>query len=365
MSSALIFLIVVLIMVLIFTYTNGFHDAANAIATVVSTKVLTPRQAVILAAVTNLIGAMGGVAVAKTVGAGLVNTDLITSFTVFCAMLAGTIWNLVTWYYGIPSSSSHALIGGLIGAALATARNNWNVIKWSVDKIDPKTGHVVHDGLYHKVVVPMLASPVLGFVGGFLMMGFLFLIIRAWKPVWVNRIFGKAQLVSAAYMGWAHGFADGQKTMGIMALACFAATKSGDLDNIPAWLNFLKTPTFEIHTWVKWCCAIAMALGTYIGGWKIIATLGHKLVKLKPVNGFAAEATGATLLLVAGKLGMPISTTHAITTAIMGVGVAKRSTALNLIIVERILWTWIFTIPATGLLAWSLVRVCQALGWTH
>ena len=364
MTTALIFLIIVLVMVLVFTYTNGFHDAANAIATVVSTKVLTPRQAVILAAVTNLIGAMGGVAVAKTVGAGLVDANLINTFTVFCAMLAGTVWNILTWYYGIPSSSSHALIGGLIGAALATAKNNWHVIRWSFDKVDPKTGLTVHDGVLHKVVIPMLSSPVIGLIGGFLVMGLLFIIIRSWKPIWVNRIFGKAQLVSAAYMGWAHGFADGQKTMGIMALACFAATKAGDLENAPAWMSFMKTPTFEIATWVKWCCALAMAAGTYIGGWKIIATLGHKLVKLKPVNGFAAEATGATLLLVAGKLGMPISTTHAITTAIMGVGVAKRFSSLNLVIIERILWTWVFTIPATGLLAWSFVRLCQMLHWT-
>src|SRR4051812_39902384 len=234
MSTAVIFLLVVLVMVLVFTFTNGFHDAANAIATVVSTKVLTPRQAVILAAVTNLIGAMGGIAVAKTVGAGLVDTNLVTSFTVFCAMFAGTTWNLVTWYYGIPSSSSHALIGGLLGAALATAQNNWHVIKWSVMKLDPKTGHMVKDGLLPKVVIPMISSPILGLIFGFLVMGVLFLIIRSWKPLWVNRIFGKAQLLSASYMGWAHGFADGQKTMGIMALACFAATKSGDLDNAPA-----------------------------------------------------------------------------------------------------------------------------------
>jgi inorganic phosphate transporter, PiT family len=364
MSTAVIFLLIVLVMVLVFTYTNGFHDAANAIATVVSTKVLTPRQAVILAAITNLIGAMGGVAVAKTVGAGLVDTSLVTSFTVFCAMLAGTTWNIVTWYFGIPSSSSHALIGGLLGAALATARNNWHAIIWSVTRIDPKTGHVVKDGLWPKVFIPMFTSPVLGFVGGFLMMGILFLIIRSWKPIWVNRFFGKAQLLSASYMGWAHGFADGQKTMGIMALACYAATKSGDLDHIPAWLGFLKTPNFEIATWVKWCCALAMAAGTYIGGWKIIATLGRKLVHLKPVNGFAAEATGATILLIAGRLGMPISTTHAITTSIMGVGVAKRSNALNLVLVERIVWTWIFTIPATGALAWVFVRICQMFHWT-
>ena len=205
--EALIFLLVVLLVVLGFTLTNGFHDAANAIATVVSTKVLTPRQAVILAAVSNFIGALGGTAVAKTIGAGMVDAHFITIHTVFCAMLGGIIWNLVTWYYGIPSSSSHALIGGLLGAALASAKNNWSVILWSYPKVDPKTGHVVMEGIYHKVILPMISSPVMGFVGGFILMGVIFAIIRSWRPITVNRVFGKAQLVSATYMGWAHGFA--------------------------------------------------------------------------------------------------------------------------------------------------------------
>jgi PiT family inorganic phosphate transporter len=174
----LIFLIIVLVVVLVFTYTNGFHDAANAIATVVSTKVLTPRQAVILAAITNFIGALGGTAVAKTIGAGMVDAHFITIYTVFCAMIAGIIWNLVTWYYGIPSSSSHALIGGLLGAAVASARNSFSVILWSYKKTDPKTGQVAMEGLYHKVIVPMITSPILGFLGGFIVMGLLFALTR-------------------------------------------------------------------------------------------------------------------------------------------------------------------------------------------
>ena len=359
----LIFLIVVLLVVLVFTYTNGFHDAANAIATVVSTKVLTPRQAVILAAVTNFIGALGGTAVAKTIGAGMVDAHFITIYTVFCAMIAGIIWNLITWYYGIPSSSSHALIGGLLGAAVASAKNNFSVILWSYKKVDPKTGQVAMEGLYHKVIVPMISSPILGFVGGFIIMGVLFAITRNWRPMWVNRVFGKAQLVSATYMGWAHGFADGQKTMGVMALALFAAGKSVDWQHVPSWLQFLNTPTFEIATWVKWACGLAMAAGTYFGGWRIIQTLGHKLVRMKPINGFAAECTGATILFVAGTLGMPVSTTHAITTSIMGVGCARRFSALNYTLVERILWAWVLTIPATALIAYCLVQLFRVFGW--
>ena len=361
--GALIFLLIVLVVVLVFTYTNGFHDAANAIATVVSTKVLTARQAVLLAAITNFIGAMGGTAVAKTIGSGMVDAHFITIYTVFCAMIAGIIWNLITWYYGIPSSSSHALIGGLLGAALASAKNNLSVILWSYQKTDPKTGHVAMDGLYYKVIVPMISSPILGFVGGFIVMGLLFALTRNWRPMWVNRIFSKAQLLSATYMGWAHGFADGQKTMGVMALALFAAGKSVDWQHAPSWLQFLNTPTFEIAPWVKWVCGLAMAAGTYLGGWRIIQTLGHKLVRMKPINGFAAECTGATILYVAGTLGMPISTTHAITTSIMGVGCARRFSALNYTLVERILWAWVLTIPASGAMAYCLVLLFRFMGW--
>jgi PiT family inorganic phosphate transporter len=361
--GSLIFLIIVLLVVLGFTYTNGFHDAANAIATVVSTKVLTPRQAVILAAVSNFIGALGGTAVAKTIGAGMVDAHFITVYTVFCAMIAGIIWNLLTWYFGIPSSSSHALIGGLLGAALASAKNNWSVILWSYSKTDPKNGHISMEGIYPKVILPMITSPVLGFVGGFIIMGLLFALTRNWWPIWVNRIFGKAQLASATYMGWAHGFADGQKTMGVMALALFAAGKSVDWAHAPSWLQFLQTPTFEIATWVKWACGLTMAAGTYIGGWRIIQTLGHKLVRMKPINGFAAECTGATILAVAGHYGMPVSTTHCITSSIMGVGCARRFSALNYTLVERILWTWLFTIPASAGIAYALMWLMSAMGY--
>ena len=361
--GALIFLLVVLLVVLGFTYTNGFHDAANAIATVVSTKVLTARQAVAMAAVLNFVGALCGTAVAKTIGAGMVDTHFITIFTIFCAMLAGIIWNVLTWYFGIPSSSSHALIGGLLGAALASARNDWSVILWSYAKTDPKTGAVAMDGVLYKVIYPMITSPFLGFVGAYVLMGLIFALIRNWRPSTVNHTFGRAQIVSATYMAWAHGFADGQKTMGIMALALFAASKSVDWEHVPLVFSFLHTPKFEIATWVKWACGIVMALGTYVGGWRIIHTLGHKLVRIKPKHGFAAECAGATLLAVAGVFGMPISTTHSITSAIMGVGCARRFSALNYSLVERILWTWILTIPVTAGIAYVLLRLMSAAGW--
>src|SRR5258708_491913 len=199
-------------------------------------------------------------------------------------MRDGSIWNITTWYFGLPTSSSHSLIGGLLGAALGSAQT-WHVIKWSVAKTDPKTGHIVMDGLYHKVVIPMISSPIMGFVGGFIIMGLLFLMIRPIRHQLVNVLFGRLQLVSSTYMAWTHGFADGQKTMGIMALATFAATQAGQLENLPSWLHFLRTPKFEITTWIKWICALAMAMGTYIGGWGSIATPRHQLVGMEAGGG--------------------------------------------------------------------------------
>jgi PiT family inorganic phosphate transporter len=358
--TGLVFVLAVVGMILVFTYTNGFHDAANAIATVVATKVLTPRQAVIWGAFWNLIGALGGTAVAKTIGAGLVDTHFVTLTTIFGAMFAAATWNVITWLFGLPTSSSHSLLGGLFGAALASS-GTWKVLRWSVDKMDLH-GRVTHDGIYPKVVIPMISSPVAGFVGGFLIMGLLFAIIRPIRRIVVNALFGRLQILSATYMAWAHGFADGQKTMGVMALAVFVATTTGRLEHLPASLLFLYSPKFEIAGWMKWSCGLAMALGTYVGGWKIIKTLGHKLVALKPVHGFAAETTGATILLVTGSFGMPVSTTHAITTSIMGVGCARSFKALDWVIVERIIWAWVLTIPAAGTFAYLLVKGAALAG---
>jgi len=341
---------------LIFDYINGFHDAANAIASVVSTRVLTPRFAVLFAACFNLLGALSGEAVAKTVGAGLVDTAYVTSLTILAAMLGGIFWNLFTWWLGLPTSSSHALIGGLCGGALASAGGNWNVIKWSLTEVDPHTGATAWDGLLPKVILPMISSPIAGLIGGYLIMMLLFVIVRKWTPWAVNKTFGKLQLLSASYMAWGHGFADAQKTMGVIALATFAATKAGKLEHLPPLFAFLYTPKFEIHLWIKVACAVVMGAGTWAGGWRIIRTLGHKLITMRPVHGFAAESTGATILLVAGKLGLPVSTTHAITTSIMGVGVAKQPAAFNKVVAERIVWAWIFTIPGSGGLAYLIFR---------
>lgn len=364
MTSALLLLFVVLLVVLAFEYINGFHDTANAIATVVSTKVLTPRQALLLASSTNLIGAFFGQAVAKTMHSGLIDDKVVavTTITILCAMLGGIIWNLITWWFGMPSSSSHALIGGLIGAAMASApgRWNWNVLIWSRAKIDSKTGLPTDsmEGIFHKVVIPMISSPLLGLTIGFTVMGLLFLLIRNWRPNTVNSFFGKMQILSAGYMGFGHGLADAQKTMGIIMLTLYASTSAGELDGLPSWLHFLRVPdkSAGIPSWIVVTCALTMAAGTYAGGWRIIKTLGHKMVKMKPVHGFAAETTAATILAVTGTMGMPVSTTHTITTSIMGVGAARRWNAIEWSLVERIVWAWVMTIPVTAFLAYFIYK---------
>ena len=359
MSAALLLLLVVLLVVLAFEYINGFHDTANAIATVVSTKVLTPRQALMLASVFNLAGAFWGTAVAKTISSGLVdNTQVhMTTLVILCTMLSAIAWNLLTWWFGLPSSSSHALIGALCGTALAASGGKWGVLIWSREKIDAHTGAHSMEGIFHKVVVPMITSPILGLVVGFLFMGLLFFIIRNWRPHTVNTVFGRLQIVSAAYMGLGHGQADAQKTMGVIALMLLTATQDGTLDHAPAFLDFLRTTSTDIAPWIKCACAFVMAAGTWAGGWRIIRTLGHKMVKMKPVHGFAAETTAATILMVTSHFGMPVSTTHTITTSIMGVGAAKRWNSVKWSVVERIVWAWVFTMPVTAALAYGLYRL--------
>ena len=345
-------IIIVLVVALAFEYINGFHDTANSIATSVSTKVLTPRQAILMAATFNLLGAMAGVSVATTVGQGLVDTSYVTIHTILCALLAAIVWDLLTWLVGLPTSSSHALIGGLCGATLASAHGKWEVIRWSV--ANPATGKV--EGLWHKVVIPMFASPVLGILVGFLLMGLLLMLLHRLTPRWINRIFGKLQLVSASWMGFSHGTNDAQKTMGIIALTLFTGTHSGAFEHLPTWLRFLQTPKFEVATWVKVACALTMAAGTAAGGWRIIRTLGHKMVRLQPIHGFAAETTAATIIQVATHWGIPLSTTHVISSAIMGVGATKRLSAVRWGIVGRMLWVWILTLPVTALMGYWLQR---------
>ena len=350
--------LIVLLVALAFEYINGFHDTANAIATVVSTKVLTPRQAIVWAAFWNLLGAFMGNAVAKTISSGLVDAHAVTMITVICALLSAIIWDLVTWWVGLPSSSSHALIGGLCGAALATAANNWSVLIWA--STDAKGVHV---GLWPKVMLPMITSPLLGFLGGALLMYTIMALFRRMTPRLINMIFGKAQLVSAGFMGFSHGSNDAQKTMGIITLALFTATKSGSFEHLPEWAGFLYTPVFkEIPTWVIVSCALTMAAGTAAGGWRIIKTMGHKMVRLQPVHGFAAETTAAVIIHAASGMGIPLSTTHVISTSIMGVGASKRFSAVKWGIVGKIVWAWVLTLPVTGLLGWGFMRFAQLLG---
>jgi PiT family inorganic phosphate transporter len=348
-----ILILTVVLVALVFEYINGFHDTANSIATTVSTRVLTPRQAVVMAAVFNLIGAMAGISVATTIGKGLVDTSFVTTYTVLCALLAAIVWNLFTWWLGLPSSSSHALIGGLCGATLASAHGKWEVIRWSV--VNQTSGKV--EGLWHKVVIPMFTSPIMGILIGCLFMALLVITLHRFTPWRINTVFGKLQLLSASWMGFSHGTNDAQKTMGIIALTLFTATQAGTLDGAPSWLGFLRTPTFGVALWVKVVCAVTMAAGTAAGGWRIIRTMGHKVVRLRPIDGFAAETTAATIIQVATHLGIPLSTTHVISASIMGVGATKRFSAVKWGIVGRMVWAWVLTLPVTALLGYWMQRL--------
>ncbi len=367
----MIVVILVVVIALTFTYINGFHDTANSIATVVATKVLSPGQAVLLAAVTNLIGAFMGTAVAVTIASGLINAGVIdmSSQLLICALLAAIVWNLITWWLGLPSSSSHALVGALVGAAIAASDNNFSSVIWE------QGSWLKGNGVIPKVVIPMVLSPAAGFVISFLLMGGLYALL-AWfanrhgwsrrfgRTPFVNFFFGKAQIVSATAMGVAHGMNDAQKSMGIIALALAGATASHQFDHLPVWLGFLRIAEnpaggFAIPGWVKVVAALTMAAGTAGGGWRIIKTLGHKMVKLHPINGFAAETSSALVILTASAFGIPVSTTHNVSASIMGVGAAKRFNAIRWSVVERMVWAWILTLPICGLLAYGLVVVAR------
>ncbi len=363
----MILVLLVILVALVFEFINGCNDTANSIATVVSTRVLTPRQAVVLAACTNMMGALWGTAVAKTISSGLVDAKLVamTSSIIICALLAAILWDLLVWWVGLPSSSSHALIGGLCGSALAASSNNWRVIVWS--QPDPRHWWL-GKGLLWKVIVPMVTSPAAGLALGFLMMAGLYLLLRRARPAKVNRLFGIAQMFSAGGMGLMHGTNDAQKTMGIIALTLFTATQAGHFKDLPRWLSFLQAPApapgndLEIAAWIKVVCALVMASGTAVGGWRIIKTLGHKMVKLHPINGFAAETSSALVIWAATHLGIPVSTTHNISAAIMGVGAARRLNAIKWTVVERMVWAWLLTIPVTGGLAYAFVKLLRVLG---
>jgi len=322
-------LIVVIITTLIFEYINGMHDAANAIATVVSTKALSPRKAVAYGAIMNIFGAFAGTHVAKTIGAGVVDVAIITQITILAALCGAICWNLFTWYFGIPSSSSHALIGGLMGAA------------WS------KAGFgAIHiQGTIEKVVVPMLTSPALGFFVGMFFMIILYWLAYRFAPARINRVFRKCQLVSAGFLAFAHGSNDAQKTMGIITLALF---------------SYGAIPSVDVPVWVIVVCALCMGAGSLSGGWRIIHTLGNKIIKVGPIQGFAAETSASGIILAASHFGIPISTTHVISTSIMGVGSTKGVSAVKWGMVGRIVKAWFLTIPMSMLLA---ALFYQGMSW--
>jgi len=315
MDFTTIVLIIIILLAVIFEYINGFHDSANAVATVVSTKALTPRRAIIYAAVLNLGGALLGTHVAKTIGGGIVDTGSVTQTVIACALIGAIIWNLFTWYYGIPSSSSHALIGGLMGAAMM--HSGYKVVKIG--------------GVVEKVLIPMVTSPVLGiFVGFTIMLLFLWIFLKS-NPEIVNRNFKKLQLISSGFLALSHGSNDAQKTMGIITLLLLSSGKITEM---------------EVPLWVILLCALTMAFGTMAGGWKIIKTMGSKIIKVKPIHGFAAEVSSASIILTASHFGIPVSTTHIISTSIMGVGSTMRASAVRWGIVGNIVTAWIVTIPA-------------------
>lgn len=317
-------LLTVLALAVAFDYINGFHDTANAIATSVSTRALRPDHAILMSATANFVGALTGTAVARTISSGIAATpEGAAGQIIVAAALVGAItWNLITWRLGIPSSSSHALIGGLIGSVTAASG----------------TGALKLDGIRDKVLIPLVSSPVLGVVIGFTFMVVLLNVFRRMHPRKLNDRFRRFQIVSAAFMAFSHGSNDAQKTMGIMTLALIAAGVLPHDAKIPIWVILLA--------------ASAISLGTAAGGWRIIRTMGQRVVKLDPVHGFAAETTAATIILGASHFGMPVSTTHVISSAIMGVGASDRLSAVRWGVAGNIVIAWVLTIPASGAVAW-------------
>jgi len=335
-------LIAVVVMAVVFDYINGFHDAANAIATVVSPGVLPIRTAVLIAALLNFGGAMMGTAVAKTIASGFADPAIVTQAVVLAALLGAAVWNLITWWWGLPSSSSHALIGGLAGAVVGYA--GLDAFKWTA--------------LWNKVVVPLVASPTIGFVIAFLLMIALLWIVRRWTPGAVHRRSRKMQLVSASLMAFSHGSNDAQKSMGIITLALVAFGAAGHA--IPSWMPHWVMPQGEtIPVWVIIACASAMAAGTAAGGVRIIKTMGSRIIRITPIQGFAAETAGALTILGASRLGIPVSTTHCISACIMGVGASKRVSAVRWGVATNIVVAWVVTLPAAGAMAWLCIQVLK------
>ncbi len=332
MEPIFLLLIVVVALTLIFDYINGFHDAANAIATVVSTRVMRPVTAVVYGAVLNFAGALMGTEVAATIGKGLVDAESITMLTVLCTVLAAIVWNLITWWKGLPTSSSHALIGSLLGATFFSGAGGLD--------------HIHVDKVFEKIIIPMVTSPMMGVFLGFTMMVLLTWLVWRTKLPKTNRRFGRLQILSAGFMALSHGHNDAQKSMGIIALALVLAYPGEE---------------FTVPLWVILTCAIAMALGTLSGGWRIIRTLGTKMIKLQPIHGFAAETTASIIITGASQLGIPVSTTQVISSSILGVGATKRLSAVRWGIVGNILWAWVLTLPLTFIFAGLLMLGMKAV----
>jgi inorganic phosphate transporter, PiT family len=323
-------LVVVVVVALGFDFTNGFHDTANAVATSVSTRALSPRLAVLVAAVANLAGAFVTTAVAKTVGKGIIDTGLADEKTVLAALIGAITWNLITWWLGLPSSSSHALIGGLVGAALVQSGSSG--VQWH--------------GLAHNVAIPALAAPAIAFASAFLLLLSIFWVLVWITPGLANRTFRLGQLASGTWVAFTHGANDAQKTMGVIALALF---ESGRISH------------FYIPTWVIVAAGLAIAAGTYVGGWRIMRTLGQRVFTMEPASGFAAQTTAGATIYFATHLGYPLSTTHVISGSVMGAGATKRLSAVRWGVAGNIVFAWLLTIPAAGLVAaafyWPVVGI--------
>ncbi len=331
----MVLLIITVLTALIFDFLNGFHDAANSIATVVSTRVLSPRLAVIWAAAFNFLAAfLLGTAVAKTIGQGMIRLDIVTQYVVLAGLVGAIIWDVLTWWLGLPTSSSHALIGGYAGAALARAAilHGWRTAP-----------SVIIPGGWTKTLIFIVIAPLMGFVLGFGMMVAVSWIFQKDSPLHVDKLFRKLQLVSAAAYSLGHGGNDAQKTMGIVAGALYTAGVMNKADFAANWGKW--------HWPIILAANAAIALGTYLGGWRIVHTMGSKITKLKPVGGFCAETAGAITLFGTALAGIPVSTTHTITGAIVGVGTTHRLSAVRWGVATRIVWAWVFTIPASALVA--------------
>ena len=328
MTETLLFVVVAT--ALLFDFTNGFHDSANAIATSISTRALRPGVALGMAAVANILGALVSTEVASTLGKGIVEMQAVSQVVVLSALIGAVLWNFLTWYFGIPSSSSHALIGGLVGAVVSATSSSQ--VKWQ--------------GILDKVVIPTVSSPLIGLVGGGLLATALYWTFRRVRPHTASVGFRHAQTVSAALMAFSHGSNDAQKTMGVIALALLAG---GKLDH------------FFVPLWVKLASAVTIGLGTFSGGKRIIRTLGMKLVKLQPIDGFAAETAASAVLLGTAHLGFPVSTTHVITSSIMGVGATKRLSAVKWGVTFNILLAWLLTLPMAAAIAAVVYKLIAVL----